>query len=397
MIEQRTPIVGVFRPARFLALRGSFDAVSAASIGSSQTASIPAAIAIIIALGFALRLYQMDAASLWSDETFSAYWIHRPLRYLWTDGLIIETTPPLYYTLLKLWAVFAGDSDAALRLFSVAASTATIPLVFLLGAELATPAIGLVAALLFALAPMQIYYAQEARVYAMLPLAYALTLLGLLRFLRAAQQRGTQADHWALWLYAAGAALLIYSHATSVFTVATLAGCGGLLLLRTPHKWAALLPFVVANATVALLAVPELRAIAAQTGRHDLDWIQPPDLITLLNLGNHLVVDPSTPLRLFRLGCMLSLATLALLAALIPRLRLRRTAALLLLGVPATFLATTIGLSYVSPFLIPRIVIWIGVPLSLLAGMALVSPAPRWQRGVFALTYGACILVGLYG
>src|SRR3954468_6154760 len=396
MMEQRTPIVSAFKAARVLALRGSFEAVSAASIGSSQTASIPAAIAIIIALGFALRLYQMDAASLWSDEAFSAYWIHRPLSYLWTDGLIIETTPPLYYTLLKLWAVFAGDSDAALRLFSVAASTATIPLVFLLGAELATPAIGLVAALLFALAPMQIYYAQEARVYTMLPLAFALALLGLLRFLRAAQQRGTQADHWALGLYAAGATLLIYSHATSVFTVAALAGCGGLLLLRTPHKWAALLPFVVANATVALLAVPELRAIFAQTGRHDLNWIPPPDLITLLDLGNYLGRVPSIPLR-FRFGCMLSLATLALLAALIPRLRLHRTAAVLLLGVPATFLAATIGLSYVSPFLIPRIVIWIGVPLSLLAGMALVSPAPRWQRGAFALTYGACILVGLYG
>ena len=94
---------------------------------------------------------------------------------------------------------------------------------------------------------------------------------------------------------------------------------------------------------------------------------------------------------------MLSLATLALLAALIPRLRLHRTAAVLLLGVPATFLAATIGLSYVSPFLIPRIIIWIGVPLCLLAGLALVSPVPRWLRGVFALTYGACILVGLYG
>ena len=150
-----------------------------------------AAVATITLLGCALRLYQMGDASLWSDEAFSAYWIHRPLSYLWTDGLIIETTPPLYYTLLKLWALFAGDSDAALRLFSAAASTATIPLVFLLGVELATPAAGLVAALLFALAPMQIYYAQEARVYAMLPLAFALALLGLLRFL----ERHSNAAH----------------------------------------------------------------------------------------------------------------------------------------------------------------------------------------------------------
>jgi len=69
---------------------------------------------------------------------------------------------------------------------------------------------------------------------------------------------------------------------------------------------------------------------------------------------------------LFRLSCMLSLATLFLLATLVPRLRLRRIAAVLLLGLPAAFLATVIGLSYLSPFLILRIIIWIGVPFWLL-------------------------------
>ena len=161
--------------------------------GRSQNGGLsPSALGLvaIIALGLLLRIHQIGAASLWYDEIFSAYWIHRPLSYLWTDGLIIETTPPLYYSLLKLWVAFAGDGDVALRLFSAAASTATIPLVFLLGAELATPAAGLLAALLFALSPMQIYYAQEARGYAMLPLAFALALLGLLRFLRAARCAG---------------------------------------------------------------------------------------------------------------------------------------------------------------------------------------------------------------
>jgi hypothetical protein len=32
-----------------------------------------------------------------------------------------------------------------------------------------------------------------------------------------------------------------------------------------------------------------------------------------------------------------------------------------------------------------------------LAGLALVSPAPLWQKSAFALAYGACILIGLYG
>jgi hypothetical protein len=104
-----------------------------------------------------------------------------------------------------------------------------------------------------------------------------------------------------------------------------------------------------------------------------------------------------TPLTLFRLSSMLSLAALLLFAALLPLMRLGRGRALLLLGVPGLFLVSTIALSYISPFLIPRIIIWMGVPLALLAALALVSPAPRWMRAGFALAYAGCLLVGLNG
>jgi mannosyltransferase len=365
---------------------------------TSQALAVFTAVATITVLGLALRLHRVGEVSLWSDEAFSAWWIHKPLDYLWTDGLVIETTPPLYYTLLKVWAGVFGDGDAALRLFSATASTVTIPVLFLLGLEIAGPVVGLVAALLFALAPMQIYFAQEARVYALLPLAFGLALLGLLRFLGSAGDRGARADRGALALYAAGLVVLLYAHATSVFTAAALAGCGGLVLLRTPRKRAALRPFLLAHLAIGLLALPLAIPILAQAGRHDLSWIKPPDLIGLLSLANHLVVDPLTPLTLFRLSSMLSLAALLLLLALLaPRLRSDRRLALLLVGVPGLFLVATIGLSYVSPFLIPRIVIWMGVPLALLAAMALVSPAPRWLRCGFGLAYAACILVGLHG
>lgn len=365
---------------------------------TGQVLAVATALATITVLGLALRLHQIGEASLWSDEAFSAWWIYKPLGYLWTDGLVIETTPPLYYSLLKVWAVLFGAGDTSLRLFSAAASTATIPVLFLLGLEIAGPVVGLVAGLLFALAPMQIYFAQEARVYALLPLAFGLALLGLLRFLRSAADRGARADRRALALYAAGMVVLLYAHATSVFTAAALAGCGGLILLRSPRKRAALRPYLLAHLAIGLLALPLAIPILAQAGRHDLSWIQPPDLIGLLSLANHLVVDPVTPLTLFRLSSMLSLAALLLLTAvLVPLLRPNQRLALLLVGVPGLFLVATIGLSYVSPFLIPRIVIWMGVPLALLAAMALVSPAPRWIRGAFALAYAACILVGLNG
>ena len=365
---------------------------------TGQALAVVTALTTITVLGLALRLHQIGATSLWSDEAFSAWWIHKPLGYLWTDGLVIETTPPLYYTLLKIWAGFFGDGDATLRLFSAVAGTATIPVVFLLGVEIAGPVVGLVAALMFTLAPMQIYFAQEARVYALLPLAFGLALLGLLRFVGSAGHRGAQADRASLALYAAGMVVLLYAHATSVFTAAALATCGGLILLRTPRKRAALQPFLFTHLAIGILALPMAIPILAQAGRHDLSWIKPPDLIGLLSLADHLVVDPVTPLTLFRLASMLALgALLLLLVLLVPVLRSDRRLALLMVGVPGLFLIAAIGLSYISPFLIPRIVIWMGVPLALLAALALVGPAPRWIRGGFALAYAACILVGLNG
>jgi hypothetical protein len=367
-------------------------------LGETRHATrVAAALLAITACGLMLRLLRLDATSLWADEAFSAYWPHRSLYYLWTAGLFIETTPPLYYMLLKFWAVIAGDGDWALRLFSVVASTLTIPLIFLLGLEVAVPAAALAAAAIFAVSPMQIAYAQEARVYALVPLAFALALLGLLRFLRAARA-GDRTDRWpSLALFATGEVVLIYLHATSVFTVAALTLAGGVLLLRDARLRPALPRFALATTAVALLSGLQLWAIYVQTGRHDLNWIQPPDLISLLNLVAQHFVDPVTPQTLFRLSCLLALSAGGLLLLLVPWLRLDRTRAVLLLGVPGLFLVTCIGLSFISPFLIVRMTIWIGVPLSLLAGMALASAAPIWLRGGFALALAACIAVGLNG
>lgn len=352
---------------------------------------------LIVLLGLGLRLYHLDAVSFWSDETFTTHWIHKDLIFLWTKGLEIETTPPLYYMLLKFWAWFTGSSDFAVRLFSALASAATIPLVFLLGRAFGRPAVGLAAALLFALMPMQIFYAQEARTYALVPLFLATALLGLLRFTRAAMA-AEQAEGWqGLPLFAGSAVLLIYTHATSVFTVAALdLCCAGLLLASAPGR-AALPRLILANLGVAVLSVPQLWAILVQAGRYDLDWIQPPDLVSLLNLANSLLVDPVTPQTAFRLSCILSALVLALLLASLAFVRPNRLAVAYLLAVPALFLAAVIGLSFKSPFLIPRILIWIAVPLCVLAGMALQPPVPRGLRAALVLAFAACIGVGLYG
>jgi mannosyltransferase len=363
----------------------------------AERSSYAVPLALIILLGLALRLYRLDAVSFWSDEAFSAHWVRRDLLFLLTKGLLLETTPPLYYLLLKGWVALAGSSDFAVRLFSALASTATIPLVFVLARAFGPPAAALTAALLFALMPMQVFYAQEARVYAMLPLLFSVALLGLLRFTRAAMAPHPVERWQGLTLYGIGAVLLIYSHATSVFTVAALSCCSAMLLLTTPKGRAALPRLIAVNLVAAILAVPQLWAIIMQTGRFDVAWIQPPDLVALLNVVNTLLVDPITPQSAFRLSCILSALLMAPFLVSLVFLRPSRYMVAFLLGVPAVFMAVTIGLSLKSPFLIPRITIWIAVPICVLAGLALQPPVPRWLRAVLVLAFAGCISVGLYG
>ena len=79
-----------------------------------------------------------------------------------------DTSPPLYYLLLNLWTRVAGTSDLALRLFSVLWALAAFPLIWLLAERIGGRPAALSSALLYAVAPLSLYYSVEGRMYAML-------------------------------------------------------------------------------------------------------------------------------------------------------------------------------------------------------------------------------------
>ena len=86
-----------------------------------------------------------------------------------------------------------------------------------------------------------------------------------------------------------------------------------------------------------------------------------------------------------------TLVSLLLLAALLPWARLSRAQWALLVGAPIIFFLITFAISFEVPVLMPRITIWLSVPLCVLA--ACVLPRARW----FAVPLAACILLGLHG
>jgi mannosyltransferase len=93
-----------------------------------------------------------------------------------------ESAPPLYYTLAWAWTQLTGTGEFGLRSLSALAGVATVPVAYLLGAELRGRRAGIVAAALVAVNPMLLWYSQEARGYALVVL---LTTLAALYFLRA--------------------------------------------------------------------------------------------------------------------------------------------------------------------------------------------------------------------
>jgi mannosyltransferase len=184
----------------------------------------------IVALAAALRLLYINAAPLSANEGFSWKWAHLPHADIWGEAARFEFTPPLFYSLLRLWMAPFGDSEATLRSLPALFSVLTVPLVFAIGRATAGRRVGLLAALLVATSAPLVAYGQEARAYALLCFAAALAVLGLVLFLRTWTDPGFwpanegSGTAWSggdrvlgLTAYAAGTSLALYAHNTAVF------------------------------------------------------------------------------------------------------------------------------------------------------------------------------------
>ncbi len=139
----------------------------------------------MLLLALALRVYRLDAQSLWYDEAVTAQVAGRGIAELtrWTAD---DIQPPLYYYVVAGWTRLAGRSEWALRFPSACFGILTVPLLWAAGRRLfgrrntGRWAAGL-AALLAATLPLYVYYAQEARMYTLLTFLGALAGYALLR------------------------------------------------------------------------------------------------------------------------------------------------------------------------------------------------------------------------
>ncbi len=270
----------------------------------------PLLLILVLLLGIALRLYNLEGQQIWGDEIDSLYraqtfWTFFPSYLSYStindpdaDNLkppLFEgygNQQPLYYTALSLWTKFFGTSIIVTRLFSALIGIFALIAFAFLANELFDARAALFATFLFAISPFHLYYTHELRGYAFMTL---FTLLATLFYWRLIHKK----NHRAIAGYAVSLAFLLLSHTHGFF----------ILLFHWVHylcfsseKEKTGKTFFLANLGAFLLYLPWLPHFLAQLRFINVadsaywyifSWIDLPAAYVVFGLGQTLIVKES--------------------------------------------------------------------------------------------------------
>ena len=314
---------------------------------------------IIVLLGAALRFYGIGHQGIWYDESYTFSLVHLHLGVMFGRIPHSESTPPLYYCCVWIWARIFGFGAAGVRSFSAVCGTLTIPVAYASARKLLhgkRPA--LIAAALIACNPLLIWYSQEARSYEFLVLTSACTLLTFAY----ARERPRPL---ALGLWAFACCCAITTHYYAILLVLPEAAWLIYEHRYRRHVYAA----IGATAMVGLALLP---LIHAQDGNHMNDWIgRSPLGERLTQVIPLFLIGPQTPVRvaLKFLAFAAALAALGLLC--FGSRRRERQGAFLPAGLAlAGFVISLLIIPFSDTFLTRNLLaLWLPAALVIAAGL----------------------------
>jgi 4-amino-4-deoxy-L-arabinose transferase-like glycosyltransferase len=412
-------------------------------------------LAITLAGGL-LRVYEIGSKSLWIDEAWSVWVGRQPIPDILAWLVRVDQHPPLYYLLLHFWRQACGNAvggtldgvasnavarAAAARALSALFGTLNIPVIYALGRHLIGRKVGLLAALILALSPFHVWFAQEARMYALLSLNASLAMLALVHLLAAPPLPTAAVGHpdpsewarrdegegffplprsgsrlrdtggrlgrgpaWAAYILFTAATL--WTHNTAIlFPITVNLFVLGLAWARRrwPIDRASALPpgtllppplkhWIAAQVGVLLLWSPWLGPLVRQaTGVYREFWLPAPTWMTVAETI-HNFMSAFLPQRVVWIGVLWILYGALLLAG-IRSLRRRPAVLTLLLTTFITPLAGELLVSVHRPIFYDRTLIWASVPLYLLLAAGIVHVAgQRLRRRFYALAAVMCLV-----
>lgn len=201
----------------------------------------------LFALALALRVGNAAWGSLWLDDFHSLHHARAADLQTFFAGLLEDNHPPLSFLLVQAARATLGEGTWALRAPALLAGLGALLIVWRIGARLACPPGRAAAVLLLAVSTLHIEVSSDVRMYALLALANAGLLAGLLaRF-----EDGRGSRRIALWT-----AVGLHTHYHFLYTLAALGTTSLLLALVRPRYRPALRPCLAAFAVAGLLCAP---------------------------------------------------------------------------------------------------------------------------------------------
>jgi 4-amino-4-deoxy-L-arabinose transferase-like glycosyltransferase len=278
-----------------------------------------AQVALAFALALGVRLIGIEGRAMWYDEAFAVLFSQKGLGAMLygtlttTNGAAADVHPLLYYTTLDGWMRLFGIGPVAVRLYSVLLSLAALGVLYLLARRLFGHRTAIFALLIAAVAPFNVQYGQEARMYALLSLLLLCTTYCFVRGAAAARGLG-----W--WVgFGVCAALAMYAQQLAGFYLIALG-----LVAVARRDLRTLLGAAFGTVIALIVYGPWLIQLPAQFGKIGAYWIARPGIPELLlTLRTFVFVDMDVPsvaaLLISLVAALLAVALVLVQAAAVQR------------------------------------------------------------------------------
>jgi hypothetical protein len=229
-------------------------------------------LSLILILAAVLRFYGLINQSMWLDELHTMNEIDPAISWSETYRYLscCDPHPPLYYIIERMLVLIFGYTDFVARSFSAICGIISVWAMYLLGKEILSKPLGLMAALLTAVNYYNIYYSQEARCYIM---ALLFVVLSYLCFVRLVKKQNLK-NSCAYGIFALSA---IYSHYFSFFILISQALIALIFIIaEKENRLQTLKYFSISGAIVVLGYLPWI-PVVLQFSKVQSFWIGTPN------------------------------------------------------------------------------------------------------------------------
>lgn len=238
------------------------------------------ALLIPLLLGTFLRFARLGDQPLFLDEAFTADLVLRPWGEM-LDVIMADVHPPLFYVLLKPIVTVLPLTEWTLRSLSAFCSVVALALAMGLARRLGGQRTAAMTGWVLSWSALHLYYAQDARMYALLDIWWVLAVL--MSFY------ASQKNRWMWFTWSAVILAAIYTHFYG-FALWVAGAFGGWMFILCHRKWQDLRWWAASQAVILAGAAPLLSFLirVAQKGVGGTwvpTWRDPLDLLALMLFG----------------------------------------------------------------------------------------------------------------